>query len=188
MIFKATMSQAYEAAGYELSDAQLDERYETMMSQWEDLYQENFDRLIRQWTEKTGQSMIDGMTRGHLMTLSQQMATDEIQELWLDPLTQDVIQSQLDEEEPSSLKVLNSTDLWMTQWHLLPEDGPTFKLACELWPDKPTKWLSIASALMQVCDYQGKLYPHSLESKLLPEFEKKIDHAVTLQYPTGTVA
>ncbi|MGP5577692.1 hypothetical protein [Corynebacterium flavescens] len=173
------MRQAYEAAGYEITESQLDERYEQMMSE-----------LTNKVVAQTGRSLVDAMIRDQLLRLSNQIAADEIRKLWLDPLTQEAIEAELKEHEenPPSLQVLNSPDLWMTQWHYLSSDSATWDLACELWPDAPTRWLSLASALMQVYEHQYKLYPGYKYSKLLPEFEAKIEHSMTLQKPPGTAA
>lgn len=186
MIFKDTMRQAYEAAGYDLTEAQLDELYEQMRHQWEDLALTKLHELTDKVVAETGRPLVDGMTRGHLLRLSDQMAADEIRELWLDPLTQDVVEAELKEyeEDPPSLQVLNSPDLWMTQWYYLCNDGVTWDLACELWPDAQSRWLCLASALMQVYEHQDKLYPTSKDSKQLPEFEAKIEHAMSLQKPS----
>lgn len=190
LILKDTMRQAYEAAGYEITESQLDERYEQMMSEWEELALTKLSELTNKVVAQTGRSPVDAMTRDQLLRLSNQIAADEIRKLWLDPLTQEAIEAELKEHEenPPSLQVLNSPDLWMTQWHYLSSDSATWDLACELWPDAPTRWLSLASALMQVYEHQYKLYPGYKYSKLLPEFEAKIEHAMTLQKPPGTAA
>ncbi|MGX1739566.1 hypothetical protein ACWIB8_10465 [Corynebacterium flavescens] len=182
------MRQAYEAAGYDLTESQLDERYKQMRRQWEDLALTRLHELTDKLVAETGRSLVDAMTRGQLLRLSHQMASDEIREMWLDPLTQEAIEAELKEHEenPPSLQVLNSPDLWMTQWYYLSNDSATWDLACELWPDAPTRWLCLASALMQVYEHQDKLYPGYKDSKLLPEFEAKIEHAMTLQKPPGT--
>ena len=45
MIYKATIQQAYQDAGRELSEPELTETYEAMMSQWEQTSARNLQTL-----------------------------------------------------------------------------------------------------------------------------------------------
>ncbi|MGP5593706.1 hypothetical protein [Corynebacterium flavescens] len=91
------MRQAYEVAGYEITESQLDERYEQMMSEWEELALTKLSELTNKVVAQTGPSLVDAMTRGQLLRLSNQIAADEIRKLWLDPLTQEAIEAELKE-------------------------------------------------------------------------------------------
>lgn len=182
MIYKATIQQAYKDAGRELSEPELTETYEAMMNQWEQASANNLQMLTDKWKQKTGKQTVDALTWGQLLNLANQQASEEIRSEWLDPITQEIVEDNLlhDEMNPPSLQVLTSPDLWMTQWELLPDDDMLTELAVSLWPEKSSKWLTVATALLQVSDHQNKDYPTDKDSTLLPVFEAKINHAMTL--------
>ncbi len=182
MIYKATIQQAYKDAGRELSEPALTETYEAMMNQWEQASANNLQMLTDKWKQKTGKQTVDALTWGQLLNLANQQASEEIRSEWLDPITQEIVEDNLlhDEMNPPSLQVLTSPDLWMTQWELLPDDDVLTELAVSLWPEKSSKWLTVATALLQVSDHQNKDYPTDKDSTLLPVFEAKINHAMTL--------
>lgn len=182
MIYKATIQQAYKDAGRELSEPALTETYEAMMNQWEKASASNLQMLTDRWKQKTGKQTVDALTRGQLLNLADQQASEEVRSEWLDPLTQEIVEDNLlhDEMNPPSLQVLTSPNLWMTQWNLLPDNDALNELAASLWPEKDSKWLLVATALLQVSDHQNKEYPTEKDSTLLPAFEAKINHAMTL--------
>ena len=182
MIHKATIQQAYKDAGRELNELTLTETYEAMMRQWEQAAARNLQILTYRWNQKTGQQTVDALTRGQLLNLADQQASEEVRSEWLDPLTQEIIEDNLlhDEMNPPSLQVLTSSNLWMTQWNLLPDNDAFNELAASLWPEKSSKWLLVATALLQVSDHQNKEYPTEKDSTLLPTFEAKVNHAMTL--------
>lgn len=95
MIYKATIQQAYQDAGRELSEPELTETYEAMMSQWEQTSARNLQTLTDRWKQKTGKQTVDALTRGQLLNLADQQASEEVRSEWLDPLTQEVIEDNL---------------------------------------------------------------------------------------------
>lgn len=182
MIFKTTLKQAYQTAGIPLSEAELNDKFEEMTNDWETRTWENLDVLTQNWKDKTGQPVVDAMTRGTLLQWARQQAAETVHADWLEPLaplTEDNLNE--GEEEPSALEILESPTLWMKYWDILLPNDTMYDLANELWPDASPRWINLAAALMQVREHQDKPYPTEPNSELMPEFEIQIKQALARQ-------
>ena len=178
---KATMRRSYDAAGMTVTDEELDEQYEQMLEEWEDLLESNEHMMHARYTEQTGIKMIDGQTRYRLLTQARMLTDDQMKERYLEPLNQIIAEKELEEERAREITwedVLASEDLWKTKWHKMPiTDNWGFWLADKLWPDKTARWQTIAGALIQSREFQDRDFPDEKDSPLLPVFEKMVDDA-----------
>ena len=176
---KITMRKAYDEAGMNVSDAELDEIYDQMQEQWEDLWLDNTVMLRRRWRDNNNGQTPDGMDHYKILKVARQLADDEIKQQWLAPLTETIINNQLDDEDdryPSDEEILMTPGMWKTQWDMMTfHDRDAMELIDELFPNKPRRWTIIAEIYLRSLQMQGKPYPTKPGHPLIPQFEKDVD-------------
>ena len=96
ILMKETMRKAYDAAGVDVSDEELDQIYEQMTEQWEDCWLDNTIMLEKRWQQANNRRMVPALERRKILLTARQMADDEIKDQWLDPLTQTIIENDLE--------------------------------------------------------------------------------------------
>ncbi|WCZ33032.1 hypothetical protein [Corynebacterium massiliense] len=180
---KATMRRAYDAAGMTVTNEELDEQYERMQQEWEDLLTANETMVLRRYSQQTGIKVADGLTRHQLLNQARMLTDDQIKERYLEPLNQIIAERELEKERAREIieeDVLASEDLWKTKWSVFPADHWGTRLVRQLYPNKPGgRWELIAGALILVRDYQGIGYPaHPEQTEILGSFEKTVDQAL----------
>ncbi|MCG7292881.1 hypothetical protein MHJ98_11130 [Corynebacterium afermentans] len=182
---KATMRRSYDAAGMTVTDEELDEQYEQMQQEWEDLLTANETMLLRRYSEQTGIKVADGLTRHQLLNQARMLTDDQIKEKYLAPLTQLILEREAEEEAAREITwedVLASEDLWKTKWHKMPiTDNWGSHLADDLWPEKPNAWQMMAGALIQSREFQNRDFPGEPDSPLMPKFEQMVDEAKAVE-------
>ena len=179
---KATMRRAYDAAGMTVTNEELDEQYERMQQEWEDLLTANETMVLRRYSQQTGIKVADGLTRHQLLNQARMLTDDQIKERYLEPLNQIIAERELEKERAREITeedVLASEDLWKTKWSVFPAAHWGIDLVDQLFSDKPARWGLLAGALILVRDYQGIGYPaHPEQTEILGSFEKTVDQAL----------
>ena len=95
---KATMRRAYDAAGMTVTNEELDEQYERMQQEWEDLLTANETMVLRRYSQQTGIKVADGLTRHQLLNQARMLTDDQIKERYLEPLNQIIAERELEKE------------------------------------------------------------------------------------------
>jgi hypothetical protein len=187
MFQQDTLAQALEAAGTQLTPAEIATLYNQAQDEWADYLDQTEQRLTQRYRQQTGQRIVESMDKITLLNLTRQLADAQIYADYIQPLTDRAseMMSDWDEDEITVQQVLDSTTLWQTHWDLVPINPTIPPLVYEIWPEKTSPWTAIASAYLTVVDYQDGQYPNEPSSSLIPHFEKSIDQAVALMGNTA---
>lgn len=149
-------------------------------SQIDQALETRFDQmchLLRQRWKQTKGVEPDGLTWGKMRQRAMIDAENQIRAEYLEELTQQATQRQLEEEE----REMNSIpeDLWKTRPHKITPDEWVRSTVMELWgDDKEVNWLFLAVALLTTRERSGLEVPDYPDHPFIPEMNRMIDQAL----------
>lgn len=182
MITQMDVQQTLRAADPTITQEQIRQTYETMMQQWDELQPQLAWELRQKWIAKEGRDP-DGITWGRMVNLSQQMADDQIRGQWLEPLSQQIVQEELedwetDEEDNYHLAALKDPNGWRTRAGDITPSRQAEDTVRELWNDETPRFRMFAANLMERRLYLGLDLPNRKEHPVYLEVISQIQDAV----------
>ncbi|MET3945300.1 hypothetical protein [Corynebacterium mucifaciens] len=178
MIHRADVQATLTAYDPETTEQQIDQLYEQMSQAWEDRASEIETAAINALKEKTG-DWPDGPQRGSLIAQSKQLATDQIMEEFLAPLTQEIVarQTEQDEEETPHDQTLRDPNGWWQAPENIQASQEAQDAVWELWEDESPRFLLLADALFERRLFLGLQLPNRPEHPDYPELKAQIADA-----------
>lgn len=170
MIQRVDVEQTLRAWDPDVTKEQIDTLYETMQQAWQDRVGELEMRTMVALKERTG-PLLDGPTMGSLRRQAQQLADDQIKGEYLEPITQQIVQQNLEDEEEDTphLKALRDPDGWRKTPWAIQVSQEVKDVAWELWEDEDAEFTHLAETLLERRLFLGLPIPNRPEHPDYPE-------------------
>lgn len=179
MIHRADVQATLTAYDPDATKEQIDQLYQQMTQAWEDRASEIETAAINALKVKTG-DWPDGPQRGSIIAQSKQLATDQIMEEFLAPLTQEIVARQMeqDEEETPHDQALRDPDGWWKSPEDIQPSQEAQDAVWELWENEHPRFMMLASALFERRLFLGLQLPNRPEHPDYLELKAQIADAV----------
>lgn len=175
MIHLADVAATLTAYDPETTTEQL---YQQMDQAWQNRAAEIETQATNTYKETTGH-WPNGPQRGQIITQAKQLATDQIMGEYLEPLTQQIVQHDLDNDEQDNphLQALRDPNGWWQTPDLIQPSQQVKDLVWELWEDE-TAWFSmLAERLLERRLFLGLELPNSRQHPDYPQIETQLRDA-----------
>ncbi|WP_115686479.1 hypothetical protein [Corynebacterium senegalense] len=162
MIHRADVEATLTAYDSETTEEQIEQLYQQMCQAWQDRASEIETEAIYALKDKTGQ-WPDGPQRGSIVAQSKQLATDQIMGEYLEPLTQEIVarQAEQDEEDSPHFQALRDPDGWWKDPDQIYTSREATDAVRELWGDEPPRFRMLAGTLLERRLFLGLPIPNS---------------------------
>lgn len=179
MIHRADIQATLTAYDPSTTEEQIEQLYQQMTQAWEDRASEIETAALYAYKERMGQ-WPDGPQRGSLIAQSKQLATDQIMGEYLEPVTQEIVarQAEQDEEDSPHLQALRDPNGWWQEPQSIQASQEAQDAVWELWEDESPRFLLLADALFERRLFLGLQLPNSPKHPDYPELKAQIDDAV----------
>ncbi|WP_390885491.1 hypothetical protein [Corynebacterium sanguinis] len=178
MIHRADVAATLTAYDPDTTTKQIDHLYQQMDQAWQDRASEIETEAMNNFKATTGQ-WPDGPQRGRIIAQSKQLATDQIMGEYLEPLTQQIVQRDLeDQEDNPHLQTLRDPDGWWKAPELIQASQEAQDAVWELWEDENPRFLLLADALFERRLFLGLQLPNRPEHPDYPKLKAQIEDAV----------
>ncbi|WP_342318685.1 hypothetical protein [Corynebacterium mayonis] len=180
MIHKADVRSTLTAYDPNATPEQVDSLYQQMVTEWEETVDDLVSQAEDSYHEKTG-DWPDGPQRGAINQQAKQLATDLVMGAYLEPMTQEIVARQLEEEEEEDnphLQALQDPDGWWKDFGSIQASREAEDAVLDLWMDEPAGFQTIAMKLFERRLYLGKDLPASPNHPEYQEIEQQIRQAV----------
>lgn len=157
MIHRGDIAATLRAWKPETTDEEITQLYQEMTTEWERLSERITHQLRQAWTNHHGQQP-DGLSWGQIQDKAKQDAEVQIRAAYLDPITQEIVAQQADENDPieewdrEQLRAaLHDPEAWKTSFPYPLWASPTHEYLTEatdivnqVWPEAATDFYCLA--------------------------------------------
>lgn len=164
MIHRGDVEATLRARTPEVTDTDVTSLYETMLAEWSDLS----DRIARQtrtkWTTHHGHQP-DGLSWGQIQERAKYQAELEIRGRHLDPITEEIVAREEDQEIDQEDDLYQQTLRTPGQWRKTPghvhASLETRDLVKDLWEEESATFWMYAEALIEHLKFTGQKVPRT---------------------------
>lgn len=163
MITLADVTQTMQTADPDTTPEQARQLHETIVLSLQEREDELTHLLRQRWVAHNGRQP-DGLTWGRILDQAKHEAENQIRQEYLAPLTEQVVQNQLDDPQDNPhLRALNDPNGWRTHPEDIQPSRETVELVETLWEDQPAKFQIFAEALIERMTWTGQPLPTTPE-------------------------
>lgn len=182
MIHRGDVEATLRARAPEVTDAEVTSLYETMLAEWSDLS----DRIAHQtrikWTTHHGRQP-DGLSWGQIQERAKYQAELEIRGKYLDPITEEIVASQEDQEDDLYQQTLRTPGQWRETPGHVHVSLETRDLVKDLWEEESATFWMYAEALIEHLKFTGQNLPRTRAGERYEEVTHMLREAEAAYIP-----
>lgn len=179
MIHRQDVETTFLAWKPNATSQEVDDLYRKMQDEWQATVNDLLERTHTTFHNRFGRYPTEEhWTR--LQAEARQIATDQVMDSYLTPMTQEIVQMEMeDEEDNPRLQALRDPNGWRTNPHDLQPPSPEIRdLVYELWDRETPLFHLLADALLQRRLFVGMDIPDSPDHPDYPQVVTQVQDAV----------
>lgn len=161
MITQADVMMTLQEADPATTQEQAQHLHDRMIEDLSDREDQISHLLRERWTANNGRQP-DGLTWGRILDQAKMDAENQIRQEYLAPLTEQIVQNQLDDPEDNPvLAALDDPNGWRTNPEDIPVRDETDYLVDQIWGNETLRFRMLAGALLERMSWMGQPMPTS---------------------------